>query len=51
MEDEALVVLSQECAVRPATDVLLLRYYEPISKAAARSSRKLPESKAYRTAE
>jgi hypothetical protein len=27
MADEALLILAQECAFRPATDELLLRYY------------------------
>ncbi len=39
MEDEALVVLSQECAFRPATNVLLLRYYEPMNKLIALKAR------------
>jgi RNA polymerase sigma factor (sigma-70 family) len=32
MADEALVILVQECAFRPATDELVLRYYERVSK-------------------
>jgi RNA polymerase sigma factor (sigma-70 family) len=31
MADEALVILAQECAFRPATDELLRRYYERMS--------------------
>jgi RNA polymerase sigma factor (sigma-70 family) len=32
MADEALVILAQECAYRPATDELLQRYYEKMNK-------------------
>jgi hypothetical protein len=32
MADEALVILAQECAFRPATDELLLRYYERMNQ-------------------
>jgi RNA polymerase sigma factor (sigma-70 family) len=39
MEDEALVVLAQECAFRPASDVLILRHYQPMSKLIARKAK------------
>ncbi|MHB1425067.1 MAG: sigma-70 family RNA polymerase sigma factor [Gemmataceae bacterium] len=39
MTDEALVVLAQECAFRPATDVLVMRHYEPMNKLIARKAK------------
>jgi RNA polymerase sigma factor (sigma-70 family) len=39
MGDEALVILAQECAFRPATDELVRRYYEPMSQLIARKAR------------
>jgi DNA-directed RNA polymerase specialized sigma24 family protein len=40
MASEELVVLAQECGYRPAADVLLLRYYLPMSQLIARTARK-----------
>jgi RNA polymerase sigma factor (sigma-70 family) len=37
--DEALVILAQECAFRPATDELVRRYYERMSPLIARKAR------------
>ena len=39
MGDEALVILAQECAFRPATDEVLRRYYEPMSQLIAWKAR------------
>jgi RNA polymerase sigma factor (sigma-70 family) len=39
MADEALVILAQECAFRPATDELVRRYYERMSKLIALKAR------------
>ena len=39
MADEALVILAQECAFRPATDEVLRRYYEPMSQLIAWKAR------------
>jgi DNA-directed RNA polymerase specialized sigma24 family protein len=39
MADEALVILAQECAFRPATDELVRRYYEPMSQLIAWKAR------------
>jgi len=41
MADEALVILAQECAFRPATDELVRRYYEPMSQLIARKANRL----------
>ena len=41
MGDEALVILAQECAFRPATDELVLRYYERMNPLIARKARGL----------
>ena len=41
MGDEALVILAQECAFRPATDELVLRYYEKMSQLIARKANRL----------
>jgi len=39
MADEALVILAQECAFRPATDELVRRYFDPMSQLIARKAR------------
>ena len=39
MADEALVILAQECAFRPATDELLRRHYGPMSQLIAVKAR------------
>jgi RNA polymerase sigma factor (sigma-70 family) len=39
MADEALVILAQECAFRPATDELLRRYYERMNPLIALKAR------------
>jgi DNA-directed RNA polymerase specialized sigma24 family protein len=39
MGDEALVILAQECAFRPAIDEVLRRYYEPMSHLIALKAR------------
>jgi RNA polymerase sigma factor (sigma-70 family) len=39
MADEALVILAQECAFRPATDELVRRYYERMNPLIARKAR------------
>jgi RNA polymerase sigma factor (sigma-70 family) len=41
MGDEALVILAQECAFRPATDELVRRYFERMSQLIARKARGL----------
>jgi RNA polymerase sigma factor (sigma-70 family) len=41
MADEALVILAQECAFRPATDELVRRYHEKMSQLIARKARGL----------
>jgi RNA polymerase sigma factor (sigma-70 family) len=38
MGDEALVILAQECACRPATHELVRRHYEPMSQLIARKA-------------
>jgi RNA polymerase sigma factor (sigma-70 family) len=39
MEDEALVVLAQECGFRPAADEVVLRYHEPMGRLIAQKAR------------
>jgi RNA polymerase sigma factor (sigma-70 family) len=41
MGDEALVILAQECAFRPATDELVLRHYERMSQLIALKAKRL----------
>jgi hypothetical protein len=41
MADEALVILAQECAFRPATDELLLRCYERMNLLVALKAKRL----------